>query len=85
MSTRLFVSGLAQATTDRDLHDAFAPHGVVQDARVMTYRDRGRGSRGFGYVTMANEAEALAAIEALNGGFLAGRTIKVERAKKSTR
>lgn len=81
MSTRLFVSGLNQATTDRDLNEAFAPHGTIQDARIMTYRDKGRGSRGFGYVTMADETEALAAIEALNGGFLGGRTIKVEHAR----
>ena len=81
MSTRIFVSGLSQATTDSDLHEAFAHHGVIEDARIMTYRAGGRGSRGIGYVTMADEAEALAAIESLNGGFIGGRTIKVERAR----
>lgn len=92
MSTRLFVSGLSQRTTERDLHEAFTPHGEVKDARIMTYRDagrggrgrsrdKGRGSRGIGYVTMASEPEALAAIESLNGGFIDGRTIRVELAR----
>ena len=53
MSMKLFVGGLAWATTDDSLREAFEAHGTVTEAKVILERDTGR-SRGFGFVTMAD-------------------------------
>jgi len=76
----IFVGSLSFDTTDKDLLGAFTPHGAVDSARVVTDRDSGQ-SRGFGFVEMPNEAEARAAIAALNGRELNGRTINVNEAR----
>ena len=81
MGNKLFVGGLAWATDDQSLHDAFAAHGSVQEARVITDRDTGR-SRGFGFVTMSSDAEAKAAMEALDGQPIDGRTVRVNEAQE---
>lgn len=65
---------------ERDLEKAFAVYGAVSSARVATDRDTGR-SRGFGFVEMANQAEAQAAIAGLNGSDLQGRTLTVNEAR----
>jgi RNA recognition motif-containing protein len=76
----IFVGSLSFETTDKDLLQAFSVHGAVDSARVITDRDSGQ-SRGFGFVEMPNQAEALAAITALNGRELNGRTINVNEAR----
>jgi cold-inducible RNA-binding protein len=79
MGVKLFVGGLSFTTTNESLRQAFARHGTVQSAMVMTDRETQR-SRGFGFVEMATPEEAETAISALNGTLLDGRTIRVDRA-----
>ncbi len=79
MGDRLYVSGLPYAVTEAQLHDLFAEHGTVASARIITDRFSGR-SRGFGFVEMGSEAEARAAMEALDGTELQGRMLKVNEA-----
>lgn len=81
---RLFVGGLADATTATDLRAAFEAIGPVADAVVML--DRGtQQSRGFGFVTMANRKDAARAIEVLHGSDLHGRTMVVNVATERGR
>lgn len=79
MSNKLFVGGLSWDTSDDGLRHAFEPHGQVTDAKVISDRDTGR-SRGFGFVTFSSAAEASAAITAMDGSDLDGRTIRVNEA-----
>jgi RNA recognition motif-containing protein len=80
MSTKLFVGNLSFNTTENDLQDAFAAHGVVTEANLMTDRTTGR-PRGFGFITMASAEEAQKAIEAMNGASLDGRNLTVNEAR----
>lgn len=77
---KLFVGSLPFATTDDELQQLFASHGTVDSAKVLTDRETGR-SRGFGFVEMGDDAEAKAAMEALNNSELGGRTIVVNEAR----
>lgn len=76
----LYVSNLSYQMSDADLQSAFEAYGTVSSARVITDRESGR-SRGFGFVEMPVETEALAAINALNNQALDGRPIKVVEAR----
>jgi len=76
----IYVGNLSFQTRDEALRSAFARFGQVESARVVEDRDSGR-SRGFGFVEMNDEAEARAAIEALNGTELDGRTLTVNVAR----
>ena len=76
----IYVGNLSYDTRDSDLEAAFAAYGTVTSARVVMDRDTGR-ARGFGFVEMANDAEARAAISALNGTNLQGRTLNVNEAR----
>jgi cold-inducible RNA-binding protein len=80
MSTKLFVGNLSFNTTENDLQDAFAAHGVVTEANLMTDRTTGR-PRGFAFVTMSSPEEAQKAIEAMNGATLDGRNLTVNEAR----
>jgi len=80
MSTKLFVGNLSFNTTENDLQDAFAAHGVVTEANLMTDRATGR-PRGFAFVTMASPEEAQKAIDAMNGATLDGRNLTVNEAR----
>ena len=80
MNTKLFVGDLSFNTTENDLQDAFAAHGVVTEANLMTDRSTGR-PRGFGFVTMGSPEEAQKAIDALNGATLDGRNLTVNEAR----
>ena len=62
------------------MQDAFAAHGTVLQANLMTDRATGR-SRGFAFITMSTEAEAETAINSLNGASLDGRALTVNVAK----
>jgi RNA recognition motif-containing protein len=79
MGVKLFVGGLSFTTSTEGLRQAFARFGMVQSAIVMTDRETQR-SRGFGFVEMATNDEAEAAIRGLNNQMLDGRMIRVDKA-----
>ena len=76
----IYVGNLAYGTTDDDLRAAFSPYGAISSARVVFDKETGR-SRGFGFVEMASQSEALAAIEALNQTELQGRQLRINEAR----
>lgn len=76
----IYCGNISWGASDEDLRDAFAEYGEVQSATIIRDRETGR-SRGFGFVEMANDDEARAAIEALNGFSLDGRPLKVNEAR----
>jgi len=80
MSTKLFVGNLDFKVTENDLQDAFAAHGTVVEANLVTDRTTGR-PRGFAFVTMSSPEEAQKAIDALNGKELGGRALNVNLAR----
>uniref|UniRef100_A0A804P952 RRM domain-containing protein n=1 Tax=Zea mays TaxID=4577 RepID=A0A804P952_MAIZE len=77
---RCFVGGLAWATSNESLENAFASYGEILDSKVITDRETGR-SRGFGFVTFSSENSMLDAIENMNGKELDGRNITVNQAQ----
>lgn len=80
MGKKLYVGNLAYSVRDNDLQQAFGAYGSVTSAKVMMERDTDR-SKGFGFVEMGTDAEALAAIEGLNGQSLGGRSLTVNEAR----
>ena len=80
MGKKLYVGNLTYDTTDAALEQLFAPHGTVKSAQVIMDRDTGR-SKGFGFVEMGSDQEAQAAIQALNGKEMDGRSLTVNEAK----
>jgi RNA recognition motif-containing protein len=80
MGSKLYVGNLSYDATEKDLRDAFGGSGTVSDVAIVMDRDTGR-PRGFAFVTMGSAAEAQAAIAALNGKMLQGRTLKVSEAQ----
>jgi len=80
MGKKLYVGNLSYDTTSEDLKQLFAPHGSVISADVIMDRAAGR-SKGFGFVEMGTDAEAQAAISALNGQQQNGRALTVNEAK----
>ena len=62
------------------MRELFAPYGVVDRINLITDRETGR-PRGFGFIEMADDTAAQAAIAALNGQDLAGRTLTVNAAR----
>ena len=83
MAKKLFVGGLSWDTTDEGLRKAFASHGEITEAKVITDRDTGR-SRGFGFVTFAQDDDAKTAISKMDGTNLDGKTIKVNEAQEKS-
>ncbi len=84
MSTKVFVGGLAWATTDEGLRAAFEEYGEVTEAKVITDRDTGR-SRGFGFVTYTTSEAKDEAIAKMDGTDLDGRSIRVNEAQEQKR
>lgn len=80
MGNKLYVGNLAYSIRDEDLQQLFAPYGDVTSAKVMMDRDSGR-SKGFGFVEMASDEMAQAAIRGLNGKASAGRPLTVNEAR----
>ena len=80
MGKKLYVGNLSYDVDSSALEQLFAPHGSVQSAQIITDRDTGR-SKGFGFVEMSSDAEAQAAIAALNGQENGGRALTVNEAK----
>ncbi len=77
---KLYVGNLSFETTENDLQDLFEKHGAVTDVTLINDKMTGR-SRGFAFVTMADDATANAAMTALNGKEIQGRTLTVNEAR----
>jgi len=77
---KLYVGNLSLETTENDLQDLFEQHGKVSEVALMMDRMTGK-SRGFAFVTMGDNAEASAAMTALNGKEVGGRTLTVNEAR----
>ncbi|HVL65748.1 MAG TPA: RNA-binding protein [Vicinamibacterales bacterium] len=84
MNRKLYVGNFPFATTERELREAFSQAGAVEKCNVVNDKDTGR-PRGYGFVTMATEADALAAIQRFDGTDFGGRTLVVSPAKESPR
>ena len=76
----IYVGNLSFDESESSLETAFAAHGEVTSARIITDRETGR-SRGFGFVEMSDQAQAEAAIAALNGTTVNGRELTVNEAR----
>ena len=83
MGKRLYVGNLTYGSTDATLRQLFEAHGTVTSAQIIMDRDTGR-SKGFGFVEMGSDAEAQAAIAALNGKEVDGRALTVNEARPKT-
>jgi RNA recognition motif-containing protein len=77
---KLYVGNLPFSVGDADLEELFTPFGEVRSAQVVVDRQTGR-SRGFGFVEMGNDSDALAAIDALHDKEHGGRRLTVNEAK----
>jgi len=80
VAKKLYVGNLPYTVDDETLHSQFAQFGEVQSAKVITDRESGR-SKGFGFVEMADDSDADAAIEKLNGSDFNGRAMNVSEAR----
>lgn len=80
MAKKLYVGNLPYSVDDEALHQHFAQFGAVDSAKVIMDRETGR-SKGFGFVEMADDSAADAAIEKANGFELNGRAINVSEAR----
>ncbi|MFN8547022.1 MAG: RNA-binding protein [Candidatus Eisenbacteria bacterium] len=80
MGSKLYVGNLTFDMGNADLEELFSSHGQVRSAQIIMDRDTGR-SKGFGFVEMSGDAEAQAAINALNGREVKGRALTVNEAK----
>jgi len=79
----IYVSNLSYAVNDADLNELFQEYGEVSSSKVITDRMTGK-SRGFGFVEMPNDTEALKAIKELNEVEYDGKIITVNTAKPKT-
>jgi RNA recognition motif-containing protein len=80
MGKKLYVGNLSYSVESSELEQLFAAHGTVVSAQIINDRDTGR-SKGFGFVEMSSDAEAQAAIAALNGQDHNGRALTVNEAR----
>ncbi|MGA2030886.1 MAG: RNA-binding protein [Thermoguttaceae bacterium] len=80
MGKRLYIGNLSYTVSSSDLEQLFSAFGTVESAQVIDDRESGR-SKGFGFVEMANDEEAQAAIAGLNGKDHDGRPLTVNEAR----
>src|SRR3989338_8427184 len=80
MGKKLYVGNLPYSATEQFLTDTFSQCGTVESVKIITDRDTGR-SKGFGFVEMASDAEATAAISKFNGADHEGRAMTVNEAR----
>ena len=80
MGKKLYVGNISPDANQESLEALFSVFGKVEKAYIITDRETGQ-SKGFGFVVMSNDAEAQAAIAALNGKECGGYTVKVSEAK----
>ncbi len=83
MAKKLYVGGIPYSSTDSNLKEAFSKAGNVVSASVITDRMTGR-SKGFGFVEMSSDEEAMAAIDMWNGKDFDGRNLTVSEARPMT-
>ncbi len=76
----IFVGNLSFSSTEQTIRSMFEQYGTVDRVSIVTDRDSGQ-PRGFGFVEMSNNAEGDAAINALNGRDLDGRSLNVNEAR----
>lgn len=76
----IYLGNLSYRSGEADIKAAFENYGTVSTVNIITDRETGR-SKGFGFVEMPNDSEALAAIEGLNGTDMGGRNINVNQAR----
>ena len=79
MSRKLFVGNLPYSVTSERLQEAFAQFGTVTSSKVIVDRETGR-SRGFAFLEMETDDQGAAAMQAMNGALLDGRSIAVREA-----
>ena len=77
---KIYIGNMSYATTEDELRQAFESYGEVLSVNIIMDRDSGR-PKGFGFVEMASNDEAAAAIEGLNGKEFGGRTLNVNEAR----
>ena len=80
MGRKIYVGNLSYSASSADLETLFSAHGTVQSAEIIADRETGR-SKGFGFIEMATDEEAQAAIAALNGQDHGGRKLTVNEAR----
>lgn len=80
MGKKLYIGNLPFSATEQTLIDTFSQCGTVESAKIITDRDTGR-SKGFGFVELANDADAAEAINKFNGADYEGRTLVVSEAR----
>ena len=76
----IFVGNLSFQTNEQDVRALFEAHGSVDRVNIVTDRESGQ-PRGFAFVEMTNDAEAVRAISSVNGRDVDGRTLNVNEAK----
>ena len=81
---KIYVGNLPFEASDESLRTLFSQHGEVDEVAVITDRETGR-PHDFAFVTMPNDEEARAAIDAVDGRDLDGRTLKVDEARPRER
>jgi RNA recognition motif-containing protein len=84
MGNKLYVGNLPYSTSIDELKDLFSPCGEVKDAIIITDRETGR-SKGFGFITMADDDGARTAMDDLNGREIGGRKLTVNEAREKER
>lgn len=84
MGRKLYVGNLPFSVTESALSEKFSACGTVESCKLITDRDTGQ-SKGFGFIEMASDAEAQAAIDSLNGTDFGGRPMRVNEAKPQER
>ena len=84
MAKKLFIGSLPYSTTSEELEEMFAAHGEVESAVVINDRESGR-SKGFGFVEYKSDEDAEAAVKAMDGTDVGGRSIVVSPARPKAR
>lgn len=79
MSKKIYVGNMSYSTNEATLNELFASYGEVISAKIISDKFTGK-SKGFAFVEMQNEEEAMAAISGLNGKEVNGRELKVNEA-----
>ena len=81
----IYVGNISFNSTEDDVRTAFAAYGEVASVKIITDRENNNRSKGFGFVEMPNDNEALSAIDGLDGADLEGRQLKVNKARPKSR
>lgn len=80
MSSNIYVGNISFSVTDDELRELFEKHGEVESLKIITDAMTGK-PRGFGFVEMTSEEDAMKAIKALNGAEFKGRALNVSVAR----